>query len=93
MGYYNISILTASQDTTTIVTEFGKSRYNILPMVICASGDTLQANVDEIIGDIEGVKIYIGDMLVLSKIWFTNQIEQLKVILGDQPLQQKRDNS
>ena len=32
MGYYTINILTASQDMTTIVTEFGKFIYNSLPM-------------------------------------------------------------
>ena len=32
MGYYTISISPESQETTTIVTEFGKFRYKHLPM-------------------------------------------------------------
>ena len=56
MGYYTIRISPASQDMTMIVTEFGKFWYNSLPMVMCASGDIFQAKVDELLGDIEGVK-------------------------------------
>ena len=48
-----------------IVTEFGKFRYNRLPMGMCASGDIFQAKVDELIGNIEGVKMYINDILIL----------------------------
>ena len=39
MRYYTIRLSPASQDTTTIVTEFGKFRYNRLPMGMCASVD------------------------------------------------------
>ena len=52
MGYCNIRILSAIQDTTKIVTEFGKLGYNHLPMVLCASGGIFQANVDKLIGNI-----------------------------------------
>ena len=51
----------------TIVTEFGKLKYNRLPMGMCASGDILQAKVDGLLGDIYGIKIFIYDILVLSK--------------------------
>ena len=59
MGYYIIRISPASKDMTTIVTEIGKFRYNCLPMGMCALGDILQTKVDKILGDIEGVKMYI----------------------------------
>ena len=48
------------------VTEFGKFRYNRLPMGTCASGDILKFKVDELLGDIKGVKTYIDDILVLG---------------------------
>ena len=56
MGYYNIRISPANQDMITIVTEFGKFRYNRLHMGMFASGDIFQPKVDELLGDIEGVK-------------------------------------
>ena len=67
MGYYTIRIFPASQDTTKIVTEFEKFRYNIIPMGMCASGDIFQYKVEKLLGDIEGIKTYIDDRLVSSK--------------------------
>ena len=52
MVYYTISIFPASQYMNTIVTEFGKFKYNCLPMGICAWGDIFQAKLDKIFGDI-----------------------------------------
>ena len=82
MGYYNISIPPASQDMTTIVTKFGKFRYNRLHMGVCASGYTLQAKVYELLGDIKGLKTYIDDILVSIKDLFRKHIEQPRIILG-----------
>ena len=65
MVYYTIRLSPSSQDMTTIVTGFGNFIYNRLHMDMCASGDIFQAKVDELIGDIEGVKTHIDDILVL----------------------------
>ena len=67
---------------TTIVNEFGRFRYNCFPMCMCASGDIFQAKVDELLGDIEGVKTYIDDILVLSKDSFEKHLDQLRIIFG-----------
>ena len=80
MLYYSISISPVSQYMTTIVTEFGKFRYNRLPMGMCASGDIFQAKVDELLSDIEGVKTYINNILVLGKDSFEKHIKQLIII-------------
>ena len=82
MGYYTIRLFPDIQDMTTIVTECGKFRYNCLPIGMCASGDIFQSKVDKLLGDIEGVKTYINDMLVLGKDSFENHIEQLRIIFG-----------
>ena len=60
---------------TTIVTEFGKFRYNRLPMGMFASVGILKSKVDKILGDTKGVKTYIGDIIILSKYFFETQIE------------------
>ena len=60
---------------TTTITESGKFRYNRLYMGMCDSGDILQDKLDEILGNIEGIKTYIGDRLVLRKDCFRNRIE------------------
>ena len=86
--YYTISLSTASQDMTTIGTEFCKFSYNCLLVGMCASGDIFQAKVDNLLRDIEGVETYIGDILVLSKNSFENRIGHVKIIyLADCALQ------
>ena len=80
MVYYNIRLSPASQDMKMIVTEFGKFRYNRLPMGMCTLVYIFQAKVDKLLGDIEGVKTYIDDILVLIKDCFRNHIEQLIII-------------
>ena len=80
MWYYIITIYPASQDMTMIVTEFGKFRYNCLPMGMCASGGIFQAKVYELPGDIKGVKRYIYGILVVSKDSFENHIRHMKII-------------
>ena len=59
--------LPASQYMATIVTEFGKFRYNCLPMGMCTAGDIFQSKLDKLLGDIEGSGTYINFILVLSK--------------------------
>ena len=81
MVYYNIRLSPAIQDMKMIVTEFGKFRYNHLPMGMCTLVYIFQAKVDKILGDIEGVKTYIDDIIVLIKDCFRNHIEQLIIIL------------
>ena len=57
-----------------MVTEFGKSRYNRLPIRMCALGDIYQDKVDEVISDIKCIKTYIADISVLRKESFSNPI-------------------
>ena len=79
-GYYTIRLSLASQYMTTIVTEFGKFRYDCFPMGMYTSRDIFQAKVYKIIGYINNVKTYIYDILVLGKDSFEKHIEQLKII-------------
>ena len=82
MGYYNIMLYPSRQYMTKIFTEFGKLRYNCLPISMWVWGDIFQSKVDGLLGDIEGVKIYIDYILVLSKDILKNHIEQLRIIFG-----------
>ena len=68
----------------TIVTEFGKFRYNRAPRGMCALGDIFQAKADDLLDDIEGVKTYIDDILVLRKeILFKHIISQRATKLSE----------
>ena len=49
---------------------------------MCVSGDIFQSKLEELLGDVEGVKTYIDNILVLSKDFFKEYIEQLRIIFG-----------
>ena len=49
-------------------------------MGMCTSGYIFQSKVDELLGDINGVKNNINDIIFLSKDCFINHIEQLRKI-------------
>ena len=80
MGYYHIRLSAEASDMCTIVTEFGKYRYRRLPMGVSCSPDIFQAKIYELLGDIEGVKAYIDDILVIKKGSFKEHLEQLEEI-------------
>ena len=66
MGYYNIRLFPAIQDMTPIITELEKIEYNCLPVGMCAFVDIFQDKLDKLLRDIEALKTYIDDILVLS---------------------------
>ena len=51
-------------------------------MRMCASGDIFQAKLNELLSDINGIKTYIDDIIVLSKYIFENHIDQLILLFG-----------
>ena len=80
MSYYTSPLAECSKDITTIVTEFGKFRYTCLPMGMVISGDVFQSKVYDLIGDIEGVRTYIDDLLCIGKGTFDEHLNQLEEI-------------
>ncbi|GFH50707.1 hypothetical protein CTEN210_07183 [Chaetoceros tenuissimus] len=80
MGYYIIPLAECSKDITTIVTEFGKFRYTCLPMGMVVSGDVFQSKIYDLIGDIEGVRTYIDDILCIGTGTFDEHLSQLEEI-------------
>ena len=80
MGYYHIRLTPEASDMCTIVTEFGKYRYKRLPMGVSCSPDIFQAKIYELLGDIEGTKAYLDDILVINRGTFKSHLEQLEEI-------------
>ena len=80
MGYYHISLSLAAADVCTIITKYSKYQYKRLPMGVACSPDIFQAKIYELLGDIEGTKAYIDDILVVKKGSFEEHLEQLNKI-------------
>ena len=72
----------ASQDMMVIVTEFGKFKYNCLPMGMYDYGYIFQSKVDNLLSNIKGVKTHIYDIIVLGKDSFENHTDQLRIIFA-----------
>jgi hypothetical protein len=80
MGYYHIKLSLTAADMCTIITEYGKYRYKHLLMGVSCSPDIFQAKIYELLGDIEGTKAYIDDILVVKKGMFNKHLNQIDEI-------------
>ena len=80
MGYYHIRLSTEASHMCTIITEFGKYRYKRLPMGVTCSPDIFQSKIYDLLGDIEGLKAYIDDILIVDKGTFKEHLDKLEEI-------------
>ena len=64
----------------TIVTKFGKFRYNQLPMRMCTSEYIFQSKAKKFLVDTKGNKTLFNDIMVLSNYKFAKHIDHRRVI-------------
>ena len=82
MGYYHIELMPFSKRLCTIVTPWGKYKYQHLPMGLCNSPDIFQECMFELFLDLEFVQAYINDLLVTSCSTFEEHLERLEKVLS-----------
>lgn len=66
MGYYHIPLDKASQKLCTTILPWGKYSYAKLPMGLSCSPDIFQSIMNDILGDLPYVLVYIDDILILN---------------------------
>jgi hypothetical protein len=81
MGYYHIELTPNAKRLCTIVLPWGKYEYQRLPMGLCNSVDIFQEKMSELMQDLEYVRTYLDDLLVLTKGTFSDHLEKLDVVL------------
>ncbi len=81
MGYYHIELNPDSRKLCTIVLPWGKYEYQRLPMGLCNSPDIFQEKMGELMADLEFVRAYIDDLIILTKDTWENHLDQLKIVL------------
>ena len=81
MGYYNITVSDESKKLLTITTPWGKYEYNRLPMGVSIAPDVFQDRICQLFEDIESVRAYIDDLLVVSHGSFEEHIEELDTVM------------
>jgi len=77
MGYYHIELNPISRKLCTIVLPWGKYEYQRLPMGLCNSPDIFQEKMGELMADLEFVRAYIDDLIILTKDTWENPLQQL----------------
>ena len=81
MGYYTVHLDLYSQKLCTIVTPWGKYQYLRLPMGVNVSPDVFQEKMSNLMQDLEYVRTYLDDLLVISNGSFEEHLHQLGKVL------------
>ena len=77
-GYYHIELSAKSKQLCTIVTQWGKYEYQQLPMGLCNSPDIFQEKMYELFIGLDTVRVYIDDLLHVTKGSWTEHINFLE---------------
>jgi len=81
MGYYHIELSPLSKEMCTIVLPWGKYEYQKLLMGLCNSPDIFQEKMSTLFHDLENVRAYIDDLLVLGTGTWEEHLVQLEEVL------------
>jgi Reverse transcriptase (RNA-dependent DNA polymerase) len=82
MGYYHIKLSPFSKRLCTIVLPWGKYEYQRLPMGLCNSPDIFQEKMGTLTQDLEYVRAYVEDLLIITKGTFEDHIDKLEVVFN-----------
>jgi hypothetical protein len=74
MGYYYIKLDADAQKLCTIVFPWGKYKYKRLPMGIKIATDIFQNFMFKLVQDMEYVKTYLNDSLILTNSSFKDHL-------------------
>ncbi|XP_026672572.1 uncharacterized protein K02A2.6-like [Ceratina calcarata] len=66
-GFWQIKLAKRSTELVTFSTPFGRFRFLRMPYGISSASEVFQRCFSEVFGDIEGVEIYIDDLLVWGR--------------------------
>ena len=78
MGYCHIELSAKSKELCTIVTQWGKYEYQQLTMGLCNSPDIFQEKMSEIFVGLDIVRVYIYDLLHVTKGSWTEHLSILE---------------
>lgn len=81
MGYYHIELSPQSKELCTIVLPWGKYEYQRLPMGLCNSPDIFQEKMSILMADLEYVRAYIDDLLILTRGSLIDHLQKLHTVL------------
>jgi len=81
MGYYHLTLDLATREICSLIFPWGRYRYKRLPMGASTAPDVFQEKMNNLFNELEFVKVYIDDLLVLSAGSFDDHLEKLGQVL------------
>jgi transposase InsO family protein len=81
MGYYHIELNPDARKLCTIVLPWGKYEYLRLPMGLCNSPDIFQEKMTTLTQDLEFVRVYLDDLLIISRSDWHDHLDKLRAVL------------
>ena len=81
MGYYHIKLNPDAQKYCTIITQWGCLSYLRMPMGVSSSADIFQERMSELMRGLDFVRVYIDDVLMVSKNSFLDHLFKLDEVL------------
>lgn len=66
-GFWNIKLSAASSDLCCFNTPFGRYKFLRMPFGICSASEVYQHRMRQILDDLDGVDVYIDDILIWGK--------------------------
>jgi len=93
MGYYYIELSLMSKQMCTIVLLWGKYEYQKLPMGLCNSPDIFHEKMSTLFHDLENVRAYIDDLLVLGTGTWEEHLVQIEETSIDFKIQDSKSSA
>ena len=81
MGYYTLRLDLATQELCTIIFPWGKYSYLWLPMGASNTHNIFQAKMGSLFQDLEFVRAYLGDLLIISCNTYEDHLDKLDKVL------------
>jgi hypothetical protein len=81
MGYYTIRLDPDASKICAIIFPWGKTSYKRLPMGIAGSPDVFQGKMLELMESLEFERVYLDNLLCISKLSLEDHLEKLEVVL------------
>ena len=82
MGYYTIRLDPDAQKLCTVITQWGKYQYLRMPMGIMCAPDIFQNRMSDLMAHLQFVKVYIDDILLITKDSFEDHLAKLRQVLS-----------
>ena len=82
MGYYHLTLDLHTREICSLIFPFGRYRYCRLPMGAACAPDVFQEKMNNLFNELEFVKVYLDDLLVITNGSFDDHLEKLEIVLN-----------